>query len=323
LPPGSTLDTTSDNPSRLELVTDVMGFGWWPADAEAWENVHLTDFVDYPLPSSVFSTTAPELRYEKAAADVLSLVEVNMVDLGGSNSVRGQPLTFFSFDDGADEFFDAYFEVDYFAVAWVGSAEPVSSMTWRAEGGAQPYQVIHWWNHGFGDQQTITATLYAADGSVRSSGQSVFVWPGNSNGNIGFTSFISVYPVEATDYLIIENKGTNVGWRATAVYFLEDSGNDYSLYPLNPDSEGIHTDEVFGSVRVFSPEWGDSELVGPIQVAAYPWLFHAHAGWLMHVSGDFMSGMYLYSESLGWLYAQDALDGHAYRYATREWVNLR
>lgn len=310
LPPDSTLETVNDNEALVQVLTDPMGFGWYPGDAESWENVHLTDFADYLVASNA---SAPGLRYEKAASALLSLEEIFMPELSGANSVRGQPLTFFSFDDGADEFFDAYAEFDYFGVSWVGGATEDSFMRWRVDAGRQPYQVVHWWNHGLNDRQVITATLYAVDGTPRASGSSDFKWPGNANGNYGFTSFITVHPVADTDYLIIENRGTNVGWRATAAYFLENEEPPaYSLYPLTAGDDGYQVDDVFGRIRVETPELGHSDLMGSLYVGDYPWIYQVGIGWVFHYSGTAFAGMYLYSPSIGWIFAHLDFGGYYY-----------
>jgi hypothetical protein len=316
LPEGSTLETQDENSNLVQLVTDPMGFGWYTQDATVWESTYLTDFVDYLVAKNDGSD--PGLRYEKAGASVLSLESVNLVGEGGSNALRNQPLTFFSFDDGADEFFDQYIETDYFGVSWVGDLEGLSSMSWRVDGGGDLYQVIHWWNHGLYDEQHLTVTLYSADGTARASSASDFLWPGNDGGNLGFTSFITVYPVAADDYLIIENQGTNVGWRATAFYYPEID-EPYSLYPLEATVEGYHFDDVFGYLYVYDNTLGLSTYLGNVFVQSYPWLYQFPLGWLYHLSGDYESGLYLYSPEMGYLFTLGSYGGYYYRYDTDSW----
>jgi hypothetical protein len=180
--------------------------------------------------------------------------------------------------------------------------------------------VIHWWNHGLGQKQTLTVTLHSADGTPRSSSTSVFLWPGNSGGNTGFTSYITVHPVEASDYLVIRNNGTNVGWRATAVYYLEESG--YSLYPLEPTIQGYHYDDIFGFLFVHDASLGYSVFMGNLYVAAYPWIYQFPTGWLFHAGGAFPSGLYLYSQAMGWLYVNGNYGGFYYQYDPGQWRNF-
>jgi hypothetical protein len=316
LPHGSNLVNEDSDAGLVQLVTDPMGFGWYAQDATTWESTYLTDFADYLVAKN--DGGDPGLRYEKAGASILELEEVNLVSQGGSNALRNQPLTFFAFDDGADEFFDAYIETDYFGVSWVGDSAGASSMRWRIHAGADPYQVIHWWNHGLFDQQRVTATLHGADGAVRATSTTEFSWPGNDGGNIGFTSFISVNPVAADDYLIIENQGTNVGWRATAIFFTEVE-EPYSLYPLDTAFEGTYTDPVFGPIRAIDAAIGDSSFLGLVHAGHYPWIYHYRHGWLLHLSGDHETGLILYSPSLGFMHTRSADQGYFHAYNGGLW----
>jgi hypothetical protein len=190
-------------------------------------------------------------------------------------------------------------------------------MRWRVDGGGSPYQVVHWWNHGLYDSQTLTVTLFTADGTPRAESLSTFSWPGNDSGNTGFTSFISVNPVSGDDYLIIENKGTNVGWRATA--FFQEVVEPYSLYPLAATQDGYHFDDTFGYIFVRGPGEGRSTFLGDLYVAGYPWIYQYAVGWLYHVAGDYTGGLYLYSPSLGYLFTVGSYGGLFYSYGDDTW----
>lgn len=115
----------------------------------------------------------------------------------------------------------------YWATSWIGD-DPGGNAVWefRVEVGADSLEVWHWWNHGLGDTQTLTATLFNAAGS---SLVSEVVYEHNTTAFSQYTSIINVTGTTEGDYMIIEHKGTNVGWRGSAVLASEGVG------PVDPD----------------------------------------------------------------------------------------
>ncbi|MCC5805954.1 MAG: hypothetical protein JJU00_06450 [Opitutales bacterium] len=323
LPGGSTFETENDDPARLFVVTDPMGFGWWPADATSYDPVFLTDYDDYYVPD--VSGGPPALAFQKAGADLIQSVIFETPGQSGSNTLRNQPLTFFSFDDATDpgETFDGFFESEYFGVAWGGDIAGDTVFTWRIETGGQPFTVLHWWNHGLNEFQRMTATLYNANGEVLASGNTYFNWPGNENGNVGFTSFIEVNPTGEGDFVIVENQGQNVGWRATAVFLREDDEPPpHNPYPLDGGATGVQDDPVFGAIEVLTPEVGMMDWLGLVWFAEYPWIYQAGTGWWFHAGGSHDAAMILWSPDSGWVQIESAWVGWMWSVNESEWQQL-
>jgi T5SS/PEP-CTERM-associated repeat protein len=69
--------------------------------------------------------------------------------------------------------------------------------------------------------------------------------------------------------------------------------------------------------------WAYSQLIGFIEFSAFPWIYHAAAGWVYsagRTADD--SAIILYFNELGWAFASEGFPGQLYRVATGEFVEL-
>lgn len=103
----------------------------------------------------------------------------------------------------------------YWATSWIGD-DAGGNATWefRVAVDADTLEVWHWWNHGLGNYQLVTATLYnsAGDELVKET-----VMEHSTTIFRQYTTIINVTGSAAGDYMLIEHQGTNVGWRGSAV----------------------------------------------------------------------------------------------------------
>ncbi len=69
------------------------------------------------------------------------------------------------------------------------------------------------------------------------------------------------------------------------------------------------------------PGWSYHVDLGPFYSEGFPWLYHHPAGYLYYFAGDYeTSGLYLYSDDLGWLYTVAGAGGQLYVYDAGAWV---
>ncbi|MCD8481443.1 MAG: hypothetical protein LR015_01425 [Verrucomicrobia bacterium] len=162
----------------------------------------------------------------------------------------------------------------FWATNWLGD-DPGGNATWqfRVEVGADSLEVWHWWNHGLGNVQTVQATLFNAAGQPQ---LNETVYAHNSTIHRQFTTILNVSGAEEGDYLIIEHKGTNVGWRGSAVIGL-DSG------PVIPD---VNPFEEFELVDGYA-DTGD--WLGYVYVeGTFPYVYiHSLNSWAFSAAGWF------------------------------------
>lgn len=69
------------------------------------------------------------------------------------------------------------------------------------------------------------------------------------------------------------------------------------------------------------PGWSFHIDLGPFYSNLFPWIFHHPVGWLYYLGGDYeTTGMFLYSDELGWAYTVAAAGGQIYIYDLGAWV---
>lgn len=162
------------------------------------------------------------------------------------------------------------------------------------------------------------------------SGQPAFPYPqplfvGWAFDNITLTGLLKVTGIEN----IAQVSGSTISPVFTSMDTVHLQAREYGFggFPLNwgpllevtPSGEGSYEivtgewsdDPIFGLVYGFSSDWAYSPVMGWFSYAEFPWIYSPVLGWMKHVHGDMVNGLWLYSNTAGFIYTREDL-GTAY-----------
>lgn len=179
--------------------------------------------------------------------------------------------------------------------------------------------VYHWWNFGYGTFENLVATLRSSDGTELASATYAFnttdgeslgldIEPGAQYYSVNFTSIIEVQGSADGDYLELQNIGTNVGWRGTAVA----TGRFDVDTPFEP---GWVLDPRLGWIYAYTPELASSITMGMLFGYQQEWVFqYGHGYFYVGLGADITEGSFLWGLDYGWVYVV-AENGGYFQYA--------
>lgn len=230
-------------------------FGWVDRNAHLAEPSEMVDLdlmgaIDWIIPNNVSAFGPGVFDRKETDTPRIEAFEPTGFSNSGAHHQHDNPIVPFLYTDG--ELTGASPDEGYWATSWIGD-DPGGNATWifRVEVGADSLEIWHWWNHGLANRQTVTATLFNAAGEVlltdivREHTTSIFSQ---------YTTIINVTGTAVGDYLLIEHRGTNVGWRGSAV--LSSGGivppePDYGVFDAFPIVDGYAlTGDWLGNVWV-------------------------------------------------------------------------
>lgn len=189
--------------------------------------------------------------------------------------------------------------------------------------------IYHWWNFGYGSFEDLNVTLYAADGTERVSTSYTFndtkaneigleLLPGQDYYSVNFTTIIEVQGTAEGDYVVLENIGTNVGWRGTAV--ATERFHEAPAFEV-----GWVEDPRLDWIYRITPEFAYSYTLGYIQNYAQDWIYqYTHGLFYIPQTGSIKDGVYAYSIDYGYAYVKIS-NGGWFQYAPfgdADWANF-
>ncbi|MCC5806645.1 MAG: hypothetical protein JJU00_09995 [Opitutales bacterium] len=309
------LAATSADARSIAVSTDTYDPDF-PGSAFGWtlREPHLdnpTDFVDFGIMGAVdwlipnnSGTLGPGVLDRMASERVfIEALEPTGFSSSGAHHQWDAWIVPFLFDNAELIGSTPDPEFGYWATSWIGD-ESGGNAEWifRVNVDADSLQVWHWWNHGLGNYQLATASLHDAAGNEL---DSRVIREYNSTAPAQFTTVIDVSGQEAGDYLLISHRGTNVGWRGSAI--------------LPGDSGGVDPGPDIGIYEEFpvSAGWADTGAwLGRVFVEGYPWVYfetmdaHGYAlgewTWLVdtesHLIVEVSDGWVFFAEHGVWAY---------------------
>lgn len=287
----------------VSVATDVFernlpgsAFGWTLREDHIESPTDFVDFgimaaVDWIIPNNAGALGPGVLDRMAAERARIDALEPTGFSQSGAHHQWDAEIVPFLFDNA--ELIGSAPEEGYWATSWIGD-DPGGNAEWifRVEVDADSLQIWHWWNHGLGDYQLVTATLYDASGTELATRE---VMEHTTTIFRQFTSVIDVSGGAEGDYLEIKHRGTNVGWRGSAVLGDIDTGP-------GPDPD-------YGIFNEFTVEGGwalTGDWLGPVYVDAFPWIY--------------INDMEAFGYSLGdWIWLHDAA-AHLIVEAADGWV---
>jgi hypothetical protein len=205
-----------------------------------------------------------------------------------------------------------------FGTSFNGADDGEAALHIRVDVDDRLLYVYHWWNFGYGDFENLNLSLHSADGTELDADGFEFntqiapslgldIAPGADYYSVNFTTIIEVQGTAEGDYLVMENIGTNVGWRGTAVATSRlDGGTSFE--------PGWMEHAQLGPVYAFTREVAYSPVMGFVHLYGNRWIYQFDHGYFQLPSaGDIMQGAFLYSMSYGWTYV-DAANGSLFSY---------
>jgi hypothetical protein len=169
--------------------------------------------------------------------------------------------------------------------------------------------IYHWWNFGYGTFENLNVTLHSADGSELTSTSYEFneakaneigldLPAGQSYYSVNFTSIIEVQGTADGDYVVVENIGTNVGWRGTAV-----ATERFDIeQPFEP---GWVEDSRLSWIYQLSPDIAYSLTMGYLYDYESEWVYqYTHGFFYVPTDADIFDGAYLYGVDYGYVFVK-------------------
>jgi hypothetical protein len=216
-----------------------------------------------------------------------------------------------------------------FGTSFNGADDGEASLQIRVDVGNRNLVVYHWWNFGYGSFENLNVSLHSEDGTELASTVYAFdtsnaaelgldIAPGADYYSVNFTSIIEVQGSADGDYLLIENIGTNVGWRGTAAA-TERFHEEETFEP------GWVDDPRLDCIYMITPDVAYSYSLGYVYNYSQDWIYQSlHGLFYVPPGSSIEEGAYFYGLDYGYAFVLSA-NGGWFQYAPfgeSDWANF-